>query len=261
MVDLRGARSKIERAKHHISDLEAAISSFLALSPYALTPEYYAEQNVTAYFLDTFSPVPDEISLLIGDAAHNLRTALDFLAYALARNANPTTTLNHIYFPISKSFSHYKAELPGKTKGIAQESVDAITAIQPYGGGNDDLWGLHLLDIIDKHKLLVTAAIVTDKMWFTVDTESVNNAFRHVFSLPPISIPQQAINFPAPPQIQSPKKGALLHSIGGNHEADKDIHFTFGLTLEEPDIFKGKPIVPTLRQLASLVDSIVGSFV
>jgi hypothetical protein len=60
MLDLNGARLKIERAKQHIRDLDKAKADFLALNPYKLTPEYYAEPNVTAYFLDKFTPVPAE---------------------------------------------------------------------------------------------------------------------------------------------------------------------------------------------------------
>jgi hypothetical protein len=200
------------------------------------------------------------VSLLIGDAAHNLRTALDFLAYALARDANPGVDLGQIYFPISESFAKYQSGLRGKTKGIPQAAIDALSLIQPYGGGNDDLWGLHQLDIIDKHRLLVTTVMITDKIWFEVDTERVNNMFRGLFNLPPQAIPKQSVPFPAPAQIQEPRQGAALHWVAGNHEADQNVNFTFDIAFGEPEVFNGKAIIPTLSQLAHLAHGIVASF-
>ena len=260
MIDLSGAKSKIARANHHINDLERARAAFLAHNPYTLTPEYYVEQNATGYFLDECPSIPNEISLLIGDAAHNLRTALDLLAYSLANDHSPRINLSHIYFPICENAGGYEAESTRKTKGMSKASIDAIRAIQPYGGGNDLLWGLHRLDIIDKHRLLVTAVVVVDKIGFDVETERVQNAFRGVFGLAPNAIPKQTIYFGAPASIEPPKKGALMFWIAGNHENDRDVQFTFDITFAEPTVFKGKPIVATLRNISHTVNEIVAGF-
>ena len=112
MPDLRNAKLKIERAKKHIGDLSIEKAAFLALNPYDVTPQYYAEHDATAYFLDKFEPAPPMI-LTTGDTAHNLRSALDFLAVALVQEAGnePGT---HTYFPISKCFRSTKPSLREK---------------------------------------------------------------------------------------------------------------------------------------------------
>jgi hypothetical protein len=45
-----------------------------------------------------------------------------------------------------------------KTEGIPAGAVKLIEATKPYKGGYDNLWILHELNNIDKHRLLITAA-------------------------------------------------------------------------------------------------------
>jgi hypothetical protein len=61
----------------------------------------------------------------------------------------------------------------------------------------------------------------------------------------------------------APEKGALLYSVAGNHEADDHVHVTFDISLSEPQVFAGKPIVETVETLEKLTDfgrGIVASF-
>jgi hypothetical protein len=155
---LEGARAKVERAKEHILDLKAKRIAFLGSDPYRTTPEFYPEPSATAYFLDKYTPIPETISLVAGDAIHSLRTALDYLVYAFVDRQPGDIENTHLYFPICKSGEAYVRESPRKTEGIPNEIKQRIDAFHPYKGGNDSLWELHQLDIIDKHRLLVTTA-------------------------------------------------------------------------------------------------------
>jgi hypothetical protein len=161
--ELTGARAKIERAKEHIRDLDREKTSFLALNPYTVTPEYYVEHGATAYFLDECREIPIRVPLLAGDAAHCLRSALDYLAYSLVPPRAGGEPSTHIYFPICKSLKEYRTESVRKTDGMPQSAKDRIDAFKPYKGGDDRLWKLHQLDIADKHRLLTTAATVVTK--------------------------------------------------------------------------------------------------
>jgi hypothetical protein len=44
-----------------------------------------------------------------------------------------------------------------QTSGMSSQAIGAIDAVQPYRGGNDALWRLHKLSIVDKHRLILTA--------------------------------------------------------------------------------------------------------
>src|SRR5580704_15309143 len=101
MPTLVDARAKLERARLHIADLNSQKTSFLEAKPYGVTPEYYTEKDMTVYFLDRFTPVPTSLPLIIGDAVHNLRSALDIAAWTAYR-ADNTDEGRHIYYPICK---------------------------------------------------------------------------------------------------------------------------------------------------------------
>jgi hypothetical protein len=96
------------------------------------------------------SPIPEDFPLIIGDVLQNLRTALDHLVWQLILS-NGGTRIVASAFPISKNIGQHKADSPGKTKGMAPEAIQMIDALKPYGGGNEDLFGLHLLNNADKH--------------------------------------------------------------------------------------------------------------
>jgi hypothetical protein len=257
--ELAGARAKVEWAKKHICNLDRERAAFLGINPYTITPKFYVEHRSTAYLLDKFQPIPDCIPLLAGDAAHCLRTALDYLAYSLvlANGKAPTT---RTCFPICKGLKEYTTESPGKTKGITQKAKKRIDTFKPYRGGDDRLWELHQLDIIDKHHLLMTAATTVSKIGFEIDSTFVESAFNGMFKLPPGAIPKQTVYFAAPEPLFPMEKGALLYAVKGNFEADKRVDFTFDIAFGEPEVFKGQLLVKTLSELADMVESIVMSF-
>lgn len=98
-----------------------------------------------------------EMSLVIGDAIHNLRASLDHAWLVVAQRIDPAIVGKYTRFPIAETRQDLEAKLKGKNIHISAPGVfDVITAqIKSYGGGNDTLWTLHDLDIIDKHQLLL----------------------------------------------------------------------------------------------------------
>jgi hypothetical protein len=97
--------------------------------------------------------------MIIGDAVHNLRSALDHLACALAELENPTaseTGHSGIEFPIYISEGKFNRTGAAKIKKLATPAQDEIKSLQPYKAGDNarfqHLWALHQLDIIDKHR-------------------------------------------------------------------------------------------------------------
>jgi hypothetical protein len=67
-------------------------------------------------------------------------------------------------FPIGECLKKYKARFRGGIKGMSKAGKKAICILKPYGGGDDRLWGLHHLDIMDKHRLLVASVIVPARL-------------------------------------------------------------------------------------------------
>ena len=96
-------------------------------------------------------------TLLVGDACHNLRGALDHMVFQLAllSGANePTTTA----FPIATEPGLYERAASRLLSEVALQYRDRIERHQPYNSGEDpEMHGLTLLrelNNFDKHRIL-----------------------------------------------------------------------------------------------------------
>lgn len=239
-LDLSGCRVKIERAKKHISDFDKERLAFLATNPYVTIAKFDPESNVTRSIMGPLPLLPDSLATIAGDAAQNLRTALDYLAAELARlnGGDP----KRVYFPIAESAEKYKAELSGKTKGIPPEAIKVFDLIEPYGGGHGQmLWVLHSLNNADKHRLLV----------------SVGSNIARTVQITMSPSPRMYSALMLAPGLQ---EGLVLGEVEGNTEPDSHIKFTFDIAFGEPQILEGEYVVPTLTYIAGMVETIVNHF-
>ena len=96
---------KLARAEKHIDEVEADIARFLADRPYGLTNDFTpnADGTVTWTRRAKIEPqgwVGGSIAFPIGDAIHNMRAALDYLAMDLWGHNGRSPTTSHVEFPI-----------------------------------------------------------------------------------------------------------------------------------------------------------------
>ena len=80
---------KLERAKEHLETLAHVHDKFLATRPYEITRSIEASRQSGRgaehrLVWSRFEAPPEPMGLLIGDTIHNLRSALDHLAFELA---------------------------------------------------------------------------------------------------------------------------------------------------------------------------------
>lgn len=168
------SRLKIDRAKKHISDLKIVLREFGNADPYRLVSEIkpcaiesdYVEVcsdpiMMHHYRIHSSHPLPDEITLLIGDAVHNLRAALDLLVHPLIIQHGGNKQFTG--FPFEEEPGNYEAALTkGKVAVLPQNLKKVLRSIEAYKGGRgEDLWHMNRLDIIDKHRLLLSVAEIT----------------------------------------------------------------------------------------------------
>src|SRR5712664_2235925 len=157
MSDFKGPRSKIERAKQHISDLHARISDFQASDFYGFVADKHPKTGDDIFhFKETKALPKEDLALITGDALHNLKGALD-----IAVNEVIFSRLGRYddfaRFPFRKTRDELVTAIKGgliyqASKAVADLIVDSV---KPYKGGNDALWSLHELNILDKHRLLL----------------------------------------------------------------------------------------------------------
>src|ERR1700734_2134043 len=93
---------KLKWAEHHFHNFQVELSKFTRSHPYTIVIESDPDTRETLYRLANDLIVPSGFRTLAGDIIQNLRSALDYLAYALviANGGKPTTGT---MFPISDS--------------------------------------------------------------------------------------------------------------------------------------------------------------
>lgn len=151
-------RQKVHRAKKHISDFEIAREGFLGEEPAGVASKLNPQSGDEEFYITHLKIVPVEFGLMAGDAIHNLRAALDHLAWQLVLANNETPTVRTC-FPITDTATTHQSGAKRPVDGMADAAIDAINAAEPYKGGNDALWLLHRLDIADKHHALLTTVV------------------------------------------------------------------------------------------------------
>src|SRR5689334_464274 len=103
-LDLRSCRAKLYRADHHIVTLKKQIIEWAYQDPYSVRKDVNADCSRHSVMLEIrVLPRVIEWSLMAGESAHNMRSALDHLVYAIAayeEGVNPPSVANTIQFPI-----------------------------------------------------------------------------------------------------------------------------------------------------------------
>jgi hypothetical protein len=148
---------KVERAQEHLASLSAEVRAYLESKPYAVGFKRDPESRRLIYFVAGVRPTPRRLSALLGDTIHNLRSALDHLAFQLVSVGTGKSPSSHVYFPIADDRAKYIEQRRRQLKGATPSAIAVVDSLNPYKGGNDELWLLHKLNNLDKHRVLITA--------------------------------------------------------------------------------------------------------
>lgn len=183
--------AKANRANEHIDALRRQVDEFRDTEPYSLTPEPTETPDRLAYRLRFSRPVPVAISTTVGDVLHNLRAALESLAFELARPSHGgTLTASQeaaSTFPICATPSSFGKYFKEKKRSSLNDSraYAAFRSVQPFifleeahklnaaldkGFEQEFRWSeLHRLDTlwnVDKHRRLTLTAWWPDLIYW-----------------------------------------------------------------------------------------------
>ena len=156
----------------HIRDLNQLLKAFAESDFYSVSVKEYRGSNCIALEIDKSGFDMTRCALIIGDALHNLKSALDILYYQTFEAVAPGKADHRTRFPIRNEREQLISGIDGglKEKGLAGDSRVALVVdllldiVKPYQAGNRPIWALHDLNILDKHQLLLP---VFDVMRFT----------------------------------------------------------------------------------------------
>jgi hypothetical protein len=263
-------RKKLERAVKHINELKFAWDGFHA-EAYPVLHEDNPKTGDRTYYVGNIIPIPPEMSLMIGDAVHNLRSALDHIAYRLVckclRSNGP---FKDVYFPIAETPLKFEearkraSESKTKTKRVIKRmrkgAIKALRTIEPYEGGRGAIfWHLHCLNIIDKHRLLLTMrpknpshgmlpskrAEIAKKFLGLSDSEPIpdGRAFQTDSKISKLRL----------------KAGRKLLTVKKS-EIEDYMYFRFEIAFGEPKVIRGDSVVVKLHQIADRIHDIISTF-
>ena len=147
------ARLKLQRAEHHILDLNRVAHTYYAQKPIRLMVLGEPKADRVTHFVKENVPLPAEVPLIIGDAVHNLRSALDMLMFELVGHL--ARRPENVQFPFARRAESLESTITNREANLAGEKVvREIKRSEPYKGGNRILYAIHELDVLDKHKLI-----------------------------------------------------------------------------------------------------------
>ncbi len=239
-------RPKIERAKKHIIDLNSEIGAFFATNPYEVGTKRDPQTRKLIYYISRTEPIPLSVSAIAGDAIQNLRTALDYLPQHLLMvgtgSAVPSKGKDATFFIDGdpNQPKHYETSMPSKVQGLRQDAIKALLEIEPYKGGKGhDLWVLHTLNNIDKHRLLVAVGSAYQSVNLgAFMTETLRKTFGE-------HIPIMDAFFRPADTMCPLKVGDELFIDAADAEPKQHMNFRFNISLNEPEVIEGKPILET----------------
>lgn len=158
----RGSRLKIDRARKHLSDFYEMFVRFSNSNFKKLGIEEHPEKAKTHSLridmdMAALNTLADDATMIIGDVLHNLKSSLDHLYFQsiLACGGTPT---DHTRFPIRETreeLNGWRSEVLNKKQLSETVANTILNNVKPYQTGNAEIFGLHKLNIIDKHEQVV----------------------------------------------------------------------------------------------------------
>lgn len=183
----------------------------------------------------------ENLSLIAGDAIHNLRSALDFAYNKTIRRLAPSLASNYSKFPIYPTSEQLENTLKDrKVDSLCPGLFETIVSeVQPYKGGKSGgiIYVLHKLDISDKHLLLLGLDPIAHVKGIVLE-----NKRGETIEVYPATMRQTGsyeIKFPR--QLKMKNKGKLRVTI----------------TVQEAGIFKNLPILTLFQSFAQYTSYVV----
>lgn len=160
MPSLNNANLRLHRAEEHLAELAQVANSVLeaqaAATKVTVPPGGMIKPGEmgTMFFVESGkTPIPERLSVLVGDVANDLRSCLDYLVAELSE-LDSGKRGRRTQFPIESTSEGFKGRKRTFLEGVSEEHVQYIESLQPY---NEVAWtqALARLSNWDKHTGLV----------------------------------------------------------------------------------------------------------
>src|SRR5258708_6632419 len=235
--------------RQHLDNLKATFFEDNKAGRFA--PRTNTNLNVPAKGIEVAFVIPEELrvryGLMAGDAIHNLRDALDHLAYSLAgKEAGGRTQ-----FPIFGVLTDYADKGLSMIEGFSPTAKTAVERLQPYHAGqnfrSDRMWLLNRMTNDDRHHVAHVAE-------FRLSGELIRHVPGAIGTAAPVGLPAGSPS--TRPLVDGATKRPLPTPPPGMHVEYK---YTFGITFEDPApvAVRGRDAVQVIGEFLRTVEDIV----
>jgi hypothetical protein len=159
-VAIEAIRLKLERAQEHLRTMTLAMDDYVKRRPRSYGIESVDRSPTTSfrYVLRLAEPVPPMLSVILGEAIHDMRSALDQCVFQLYAANNGGKERSGTAFPIVTEPQEYQKHRRDDIRGLGAGVKDFIEKLQPYPDRtlpvHDSLCSLNALWNRDKHRMV-----------------------------------------------------------------------------------------------------------
>jgi hypothetical protein len=239
---------KLTQAKHHLESIDSEIGDFFHHDPYVTATEANHETGEHLVRLVNMDEPPIQVSLMVGDVLHNLRSALDHIVW---ERSAPEKRDTNTGFPLLVKPPRGSFDNVPSARGLSKTNRAIVERLQPYKARDPDeifdqpLRVLHDLNITDKHRFIHLT-------WLSLEASRLRpvargGTIRHTEA------------FPGPLELDA----VLARVVVSPPEAQVDMNFapTFDIAFETGTTpWRDMPVVPTLEILVGAVEDALGCF-
>lgn len=245
---LSSATLKLARAYEHLDSVDAEVRDFFEGNPYVMASEANLETGERLVRAGADDP-SIRLSYIVGDALHNLRSALDYLVW---ERTPPQKRTKHTGFPLLVAAPKGAFSNLPPVRGLAASDCAVVERLQPYKTRDpaqvldEPLRVVHDLNVADKHKFVHLTGISLE-----------SSTLRPI--APPGAHIRHSETFPGPFE-----DGAILArvvvsppetEVNMNFEPTFDVAFEPGTTP-----WRDMPVGATLALLAGAVEDALRAF-
>ena len=128
--DMTGVRAKLDRVEANLHAYSDELRRYIASDPHEVVPKFDSETGWHDVFVHVQTP-PLVFGLIAGEAVHNLRSALDHLAWQLANLDGEPPEPDQVQFP---DFSTKPKDFMASKRlnGMRERHRTVLEHLQPY---------------------------------------------------------------------------------------------------------------------------------
>jgi hypothetical protein len=227
------SRLKINRAEHHIADLELGIAQFINEHPYEIVIEADPDPAYEVHKCRLTKLVPQSFSLIAGDAIGNLRSALDHITYSCGVLAGVDP--GQCKFPFGPTAEDFANAIKGRCKLLPYEIQACFARFNAYNGGNTLLWTLNEMRNRSEHTLITPICAC----------------------IPAVSITVQSGSISSPKNVFWDRVKNEIELVRATRNTKYDGGFTLNIGFDFPTLNEVAPMVGVLNEFVNIVQHVL----